>query len=160
MPARQRQPKGDQFRVARHVEKRDSKRGMYAAAREDFPNQTEFGRSEFVDARGIQYRLAFTSRPLGWTPGTVIPPLSFSERQKIKPQSDGRVKLWVKLDKGSGMKQWFTPSELVGNTTLELLPTSAGLDKQVCVLHSAFRRRPQGRTGAVTGFTIYSLEAK
>jgi hypothetical protein len=152
MPSRQRQPpKGEQFRVARHVEKRDSKRGLYAATREDFPNQTEFGRAEFVDLRGIQYRLAFTSRPLGWTPGTVIPPLSFSERQKMKPySSDGRVKLWVKLEKGSaGTRQWFTPAELIGNTTLELLPVSAGLDKQVCVLHSAFRRRPQGRTGAV-----------
>jgi hypothetical protein len=142
-------PKGEQYRVARHVEKRDSKKGLYAATREDFPNQTEFGRAEFVDHRGRQYRVAFTSRPLGWTPGTVIPPLSFSQRQRIVPQSDGCIKLWIKLEKGSGTKGWFTPSDLAGNTTLELLPVSAGLDKQVCVLRSAFRRRPQGRTGAV-----------
>lgn len=150
--ARKKPPKGEQFRTGRHLEKRDTKRGLYTATRTPYPNQTEFGeRGEWVDSNGRQYRLPTSTHPTGWMPGERIPlPQTALERAAlVKHTDDGSLKLWVKLPRNGGPNSWFSSGDLVTHAALELRPVIDGVLPQQVLLKSADRRNGKGRTGMI-----------
>jgi len=154
MPAtgKRSKPRGKQFRTARHLEKRDSKRGQYAATRKTVPNSHEFGTAEYIDAQGRQYRLGIADNANSWTPGVPIPPLLSDQRGKMRARADGTTELWIRLHKGTKTTEgWFSPGDLAAHSVLELLPTIPGLPKQRVRVVRATRggKQQRGRTGSV-----------
>jgi len=141
-------PRGPQFLAERRQTRRLTKRGLYEAARSNYPNQSEFGAAEHVDSNGTEYRVAIADRPLGWAPGKRIPPAT--REQRARAVRNGIVSLWVRLPHNSGLGGWIYH---VGQTIL-LQPTQMGLGGQTCVVVSAQRTRATGREGVlrVTGY--------
>ena len=144
-------PRGEQFYDERRLARQLTPKGLYEAAHENHPSQSEFGTPEFIDALGNEYRLATSERPLGWAPGKPVPLVTdHDQRARTVNKGDGVVRLWVRIPHGSGPNGW----TLRAGVTLTLQPVVAAQQGQTVHVISATRRRVNGRTGSVqvTGF--------
>jgi hypothetical protein len=144
---------------ARVTENSLTPRGFYLSARYDFPTAGQFGKADYIDTHGREYRLAFGSKTDGkWKSGVAIPPLTMVQREKImaKGTSSNGFRYWVRRPHAKGHEHspvWFTPDEInAGVITLQ--PVATGLNSIQLKIVTIECNLPQKRTTAVRAIVV------